>query len=162
MNSEHVIGVTGHRPSLLGGYRPEAFARLTSFARHVLQREKPDAVISGMALGWDQAVATAAIELGIKLVAAVPFAGQEKKWPPDAQAAYRRLLSGASLVEVVSPGGYSARKMHGRNEWIVDRCTRLIALWSGAPGGTAACVKYAEGKGRGVANFWSEWLEWRL
>ena len=46
-----------------------------------LERARPDAVISGMALGWDQAVARATADLGIPWVAAITFEGQESKWP---------------------------------------------------------------------------------
>lgn len=54
-----VLGVTGHRPPDLGGYSEEAFKLLTSLARKHIERIGPSEVITGMALGWDQACAVA-------------------------------------------------------------------------------------------------------
>ena len=34
--------------------------------------------------------------------------------------------------------------MQERNEWMVNNCDVLIAVWDGTSGGTANCVKYAE------------------
>ena len=40
---------------------------------------------------------------------------------------------------------------------MVDRADRLVALWSGAPGGTARCVAYAKRTGKPVDNLWPRW-----
>lgn len=84
--------------------------------------------------------------LGIPITAAVPFAGQESQWPAASQKLYRDLLAKAARVEVVSSGGYAASKMQRRNEWMVDHCDRLLAVWDGTPGGTANCIGYALAK----------------
>jgi uncharacterized phage-like protein YoqJ len=34
--------------------------------------------------------------------------------------------------------------MQIRNEWMVDRCDKLIAVWDGSKGGTGNCVDYAK------------------
>jgi uncharacterized phage-like protein YoqJ len=116
-------------------------------------------MISGMALGWDTAFAIATIRLGIPLVAAVPFSGQESRWPEAAQARYRSIIAAASDVIVVSPGSYAPAAMHARNRWMVDHCDALAALWNGSPdGGTAACVRYAASVGRQTINLWSEFV----
>lgn len=36
--------------------------------------------------------------------------------------------------------------MQKRNEWMVDNCDILIAVWDKSPGGTKNCVDYAESK----------------
>jgi hypothetical protein len=36
-----------------------------------------------MARGWDLALAKAAVELGLPLFAAIPFVGQESRWPAE-------------------------------------------------------------------------------
>src|SRR5215510_1312423 len=75
--------------------------------------------ISGMALGVDT---WAAIEVlnrrgrGARLVAAVPFAGQESLWPPEAQRVYDFILGEADDVHVVSQGRYAPAKMHIRDK----------------------------------------------
>lgn len=136
---------TGHRPNKLGGYGDDAFRRLVQVARRVLSGAPSDLqIISGMALGWDQAWLTAALELGVPAHAAVPFAGQESAWPSQSQATYRGLIARCTSVTVVSEGEYSAAKMQIRNEWMVDRSLCVIALWDGTNGGTANCVRYAQ------------------
>ena len=39
---------------------------------------------------------------------------------------------------------------HIRNRAIIDGCSRVIAIWDGKSGGTAAAVKYARSKGKEV------------
>lgn len=72
------IAFTGHRPDKLGGYSPEADRRLVAFARRLVvalqARYAPERFISGMALGWDMAVAEACASKGLPFIAAVPLA----------------------------------------------------------------------------------------
>ncbi len=150
-----IISVTGHRPEKVGGYR--GHGKLTLFAEKVLDAVGPDLVITGMALGWDQAVAWACLELGISFHAYIPFIGQEHRWPGEAQTAYRNLLLVAEETVVVSPGPYEAWKMHKRNEAMVNAADEVVALWNGTSGGTEACVKYAEKTSTPVLNVWDEW-----
>lgn len=159
------LGFTGHRPARLGGYdeRLPVWVNL----RKVLYRETLEAVkqgfytfISGMALGYDTIAAEVVLELreqlpdlGIELVAAVPFEGQERKWPAASQARYRGLLAKADYVHTVCTPGFAPWKMHRRNEWIVDNCSLLLALWDGIEdGGTFRCVEYAKRVGREVVT----------
>lgn len=99
-----------------------------------------------MAIGFDQWMAELCIERRIPFVAAIPFEGQEKRWPPTVQRAYRDLLKLA--VKVVSFGSeYSEGLFQMRNEYIVNQLDgpndRLIACFDGSRGGTHNCVKYA-------------------
>ena len=89
---------TGHRPKKLGGYSVEVADKLRDLARKVMDRVRPDTVISGMALGWDTALAEVAIERKIHLIAAVPFRGQESAWPEKSQRHYRWLLEQADQI----------------------------------------------------------------
>lgn len=152
-----VLAGTGHRPDKLGGYGAEVSARLVDLARAALVKYQPDEVISGMALGWDTALALAAIELGIPLTAAVPFEGQERKWRPEQQEVFRAILARATTVVIVSPGGYAVWKMQVRNEWMVDRATGLLALWNGSGGGTGNCIEYARTRQVEIVNLWAAW-----
>lgn len=151
-----IVAGTGHRPEKLGGYTEAVATRLLDLARAVLVRHAPSKVISGMALGWDTALALAALDLGIPLVAAVPFAGQERKWPVLAQEVYRAILARAEVV-VVCEGGYAPWKLQKRNEWMVDNAQALIALWDGSDGGTANCIRYAAPLGIRIVNVWLTW-----
>lgn len=152
-----IVAGTGHRPDKLGGYSTQAETRLVLFAVSVLGEITPSEVISGMALGWDMALAEAAYLLGIPYRAYIPFQGQERKWPRESQALYRNLLVHAQDIVVCSEGGYAPYKMHVRNHRMVDDCNQVLALYNGTPGGTAECIAYAEKVGRPVENFWDTW-----
>lgn len=154
-----VLGITGHRPHKLAP-KPRCYSKqfrveLTKFAMGLLEEIKPEQVISGMALGWDQAVAIAAIKLEIPLVAAVPFQGQESQWPTQSKQLYQKILGRAAHVEIVSSGGYPAQAMQARNEWIVDNSNQLLALCDPArPGETQNCLVYAYRKRIPVTHCW--------
>jgi uncharacterized phage-like protein YoqJ len=151
-----VCAATGHRPNKLGGHGHAVDNALRDLAYNFLRVEQPDIAISGMALGWDMAFAEAAISLGIPTVAAVPFAGQESKWPAASQHRYRQLCQ-VARVTVVCDGGYSPEKMQKRNEWMVDNSTMLVALWDGTAGGTCNCINYARKVNRHTVNLWLQW-----
>lgn len=64
-----IIAATGHRPDKLGGYDDDVMKRLKDLARGYLEKQEVLAeVISGMAQGWDTAIALVAIELEIPLM----------------------------------------------------------------------------------------------
>ena len=149
-----IVAGTGHRPNKLGGYTRDVRTRLLNTAIKSLEHLQPTKLISGMALGWDQALARACVELNIPFIAAVPFAGQETVWPAASQREYHELCEAASDLIIVSPGGYSAAKMQIRNEWMVDHCDRVLALWDGSSGGTRNCIGYAKTVNKPISNAW--------
>lgn len=155
---------TGHRPDKLGGYGEEAGARLYGLAYGQLDAmlsvsREEITVISGMALGWDMALARAAAVLNIPWIAAVPFIGQESAWPMETQERYHQLLATASRTVVVSPGGYSSVKMQLRNQWMVNNSDIVLAVWDGSEGGTRNCIKYAEKCGKPTYNLYHAGLK---
>lgn len=156
------IAATGHRQPRLGlKYTSEDNKLLTMFAKWALEesREGYDSltVISGMATGWDQAVAHAAILLNIPIIAALPFRGQEAMWPASGRERYHAILKRAQEVVVVSEGGYDNSKFFKRDEWMVEHSDAVLALWDGAAdGGTYLTVRYAEGLGIPVVNVWQQ------
>lgn len=152
-----IVAGTGHRPHKLGGYGSDVQERLVRLAAKALLFYGATRVISGMALGWDMALAEAAVRLGLPFEAYIPFKGQDSKWPPASQQQYRELLAKAERVVTCSPGGYSAAAMQVRNERMVDDCEFLLALWDGTSGGTGNCMRYARSVGRKGANCWTAW-----
>lgn len=127
---------------------------LARCARLCLRFLEPDAVISGMALGWDQALAEAALDLGIPLIAALPFDDHGANWSHAAQARHHVILGRAFWSTVVSPGAYATAKYHVRDRWIVDHGTHVLALWDGTASGTGSTVTYAKARGVRVFNAW--------
>ena len=141
-----IVGLTGPRPKSLGMgdfdpgslfWRQVAMHLGASFARDVT------GIISGGALGFDMVGAKVAVDRGISLELALPFDGYDSKWGPDDKTRLRWLVNRATKTTYVSEPGYTPWKYQVRNEYIVDNCDYLIALWNGMPGGTANCVRYA-------------------
>src|SRR5277367_2176571 len=121
-----IVAFTGHRPDKLGGYKlpNPIYRKVCKDIECLLKELQPDQVISGMALGIDQWAAAIAYRLKIPFLAAIPFEGQEGKWPEENQKTYRLLRKLAAEEVVVCPGSYSADKMQTRNIWMVDHCDK--------------------------------------
>jgi len=144
-----ICAVTGHRPNKLGGYNtrnnPHYNSIMEGLDRALLEL-RPERVIVGMALGVDQWMAELCLWNGIPFVAAIPFEGFEVggHWYESNIRKYRDLLAKAAQVVPVSSPPYTPWKMQLRNEWMVDHCDVLLAVFDGTPGGTANCVSYAQ------------------
>lgn len=152
-----IIGVTGHRDveqepgELLG------FARLSVA---LMQQRGVTEIITGVARGWDLAVARAAFDAGVPYCAAIPFAGQPDKWSPHDQVEWAQAVNRAARMIVVGSAPLDVFYQK-RNCWIVDNSQELWSLWSGRSGGTAHCVLYAEQMGTTVRPLWEPWLRYR-
>lgn len=160
-----MICVTGHRPDKLGGYDRTSRERLERFASNLLEARQPTGVITGMAQGWDQAVATACVALKIPFLAFIPFPAHahSARWPAEARSRYESLLGHADMVypcsdEIPISHHQAARMMQRRNEKMVDRADDGVeALWNGTGGGTFNCIDYAQRRGVEVRNHWAVW-----
>lgn len=152
-----ILAGTGHRPQSLGGFDADVEQRMYKLAHKLLRQLDNPVIISGMALGWDQELCSAALALGYETWAYVPFIGQESRWTESKQDFYHHLLSKCSKVVVCSHGTYGAWKMEVRNQKMVDDATQVLALWNGSPGGTGNCVAYANKVGKPVLNLWEYW-----
>jgi uncharacterized phage-like protein YoqJ len=147
-----IVAVTGHRPDKLGGYNTPnpMYSLVVKGLADAFEKLKPDFIITGMALGTDQWAAEIAFNMGIPFVAAIPFDGFHMKWIPSSQAKYHWLLSVAYQKVTVSQGGYEPAKMQIRNQWMIDSCNQVIAVFNGTSGGTANCLGYAALRGKPV------------
>lgn len=151
-------GVTGHRYIL--EHKP---GDLLKFARLIVFRmteEGATEIITGMAQGWDMAVALACVEGGVPFIAALPFPQQADKWHPVLQDQYARLIQSAKAVVVTGKMPLN-HNYHKRDRFIVDSCVELWSLCDGRPGGTSKTVLYAHDVGRSVVSLWSQWLAFR-
>ena len=129
-------------------------------------------VITGGALGVDTDAAREAYKMGLRFVVAAPCRNQDRPWPPERQEKYALMcgLTSAELAEslvmgnlyhdqdypnaaveggvvYVYDGPYNRTCMQVRNQWMVDHCDALVAIWDGSSGGTENCVNYAKDQG---------------
>lgn len=170
----YIVALTGHRPQKLGGYDPHnpiasvVLERAGEHLSNVWDRHENLAVISGLALGWDQWVADLCSELSIPYAGAAPCRDQSNRWPSPSKAEYQRICRGADGdvakwlnldgdgneilhrnrgVVYVSNEPYSGPEcMQERNVWMVHQARSVLACFDGSSGGTANCVKYARKK----------------
>lgn len=146
------IAITGHRPHRLGNDYELTSQLILNIKKEIIKIidiYHTDKLISGVALGIDTLFALIAIEKEIPFIAAIPFEGQERKWPKSSQDKYNSIINHPLCDKhIVSEGGYAAWKMQKRNEWMVDNADLLICVWNGEAGGTSNCVKYAKSKNK--------------
>lgn len=141
-----IIAFTGSRPQSLGGFilPNPIYNQVCQETEKLLLELKPEKCISGACIGYDQWAAWVCMKLGIPVVFALPFIGQEKKWPKESQEIYNKLLAKALEVIVVSEGQYSADKMFKRNRYLVDNADEIIACCGNESSGTKYTTDYAE------------------
>ena len=136
------------------GHRPEKLEQPEAVVVEALKKEIRTAIadgfqtfISGMARGVDLWAAEIVLTLrdegaAIRLICASPYHGFENRWSQEWQERYRQVMERADLVRFICPA-YSRDCFQRRNEWMVDHSSRVIAVYSGGPGGTRNTVEYA-------------------
>ncbi|MEK1828804.1 SLOG family protein [Priestia megaterium] len=148
------IALTGHRPDKLGGYdylnpiNLTIAVRIRDYLLSYLNQGYEVMAISGMALGADQIFAKVALKLkkqgySVKLEAAIPCDKQYSRWTPESKQVWQDIVDAADKVTYVSREPYKAYLMQKRNEYMVDACDTLIAIYNGTEGGTYNCLKDA-------------------
>ncbi len=154
---EKTLCFSGHRPEKLpmsGDPSTPEMKRLISmlFAEIKSSAEKGyDTFISGMAKGTDLWAAKAVIELkdrhpGIRLVCAVPYKGYGDSWKGLDKWDLGITLEAADEVVYICQS-YDKLCMKKRNEYMVDRSSKLIAVISDYKSGTGQTVRYAQRQG---------------
>lgn len=143
---QHRCCFTGHRPEKLNMSETEVIAWLEAEMRKAID-DGFVTFISGMARGVDIWAAEIVLRLRdeglpIHLISASPFEGFERSWSEDWKRRYNEILNRADIVKFVCKG-YSRACFQIRNEWMVDRSARVIAVYNGEPGGTKNTVDYA-------------------
>lgn len=141
------IAVTGHRPHKLNNeydYEGPCSKFIKEQLKKHLQTLGATQGITGMALGSDTIFSQVCLELNIPLLAAIPFVGQEKKWPSKSQKLYWEIIKNPLTTLEVGTNGYSKAAFQKRNEFMVDSCDKLIAVYDGTLGGTHNAVRYAQ------------------
>ena len=146
---KHACCFTGHRPERLDMSEKKVIKWLDEQIHKAVDDGVVD-FISGMQRGVDIWAAEIVLRLKIegvpiRLIAASAFKGMEGRWENDWQERYHKILSEADEVHYI--GNHPSRSaFFARNEWMVDHSSRLIAVYTGAPGGTKRTIEYAEKK----------------
>lgn len=140
-----ILAGTGHRPDKIAAQEE----KVREAIRIRLGLYLPTLVISGMALGFDTWLAEEAQKLNFPVCAAIPFLGQESRWPAAQRATYVRILAHAKKVYIHHarrPESYdhTVALLQERNAWMVDNAQGILACYDGSSsGGTQNCIRYA-------------------
>ena len=96
-----IVALTGHRPNKLGNeyglkgpYSRKLYKKLLCW----LKENKPESIISGMALGCDQIWALCGIKLNIDVIAAIPCVNHESRWPESSKKLYNNILNKKNIL----------------------------------------------------------------
>ncbi len=144
------------------GHRPEKIDEPESVVKQWLEEQIDIAIdegftdfICGCARGVDLWAGEIVLEKkkenkNIRLIAAMPWPGFSGKMDDGLDC--RDLLNRADEVKYVCDH-YHKGVFQKRNIWMVDNSSRVIAYYTGLPGGTKNTIKYAEKSGIEVVNY---------
>lgn len=150
-NLHTTVSFTGHR-----SYAHQADESLASVL-YELYMAGFRLFLSGMARGFDLAAAETVLRLRhdlcpeIRLGCAIPFEGQEQRFPTKEQIRYRNIRAQADEEVVLCPG-YQRDCYRLRNNLLVERAAVLVAWYDGSEGGTHYTIHRAARLGRRICN----------
>ena len=159
-----VLAFAGHRPEKLPWGTEESDPRCAALKTRIASAVAEaadrgfDTFLCGMARGCDFWFAEAVLERKrnapeLRMYGYLPCPSQPDRWPEADKARYERLLLECDGVYMVERS-YSDGCMLRRNQAMVDRCDRLLTVWDGSRGGTAAAIRYAQRLGKPVTGLW--------
>ena len=153
--TEKTCCFTGHRPEKLNISETQAKELLKNQILNCIEMGITT-FISGMARGIDMWGAEIVLELkehnkDLALVCAIPFDGFEKNWSMPERNRYNYILSKCSYKEYIC-SHYIPACFQIRNVWMVNRSSLVLAMYTGAAGGTKNTIKYAKENNVPVKN----------
>ena len=148
----HSVAFTGHQD-----YDGRADEVLHAAVRG-LWSEGYRSFLSGMACGFDLAAAEAVLSLreeceGMELIAVVPFAGQQERFPDPDKQRYKAVLTAADRT-VVLADAYSRGCYYRRNDYLVEHAGCVVAWYVRKSSGTGYTVRRARQHGIEVLNLY--------
>jgi len=136
-----LCGVFGHRPSELGGYQPNPTehavrARLVEILRAKREMDGGLIVVSGLRLGAELLGAEAAQELGVPVVAVLPYPSPESVWPTPSQERFRRAASSSDSVLTLEHKVPKTKQQAGaalsrRDGWLRSNLDQAVVVYDG-------------------------------
>ena len=94
-------------------------------------------MVSGLRLGAEMLGAEAAVELGLPLVAVLPYPEPEARWAAEHQLRFRHLVAAADEVVQLQRKAPESRQQAGaalarRDAWLVRNASEAVLVWDGS------------------------------
>jgi uncharacterized phage-like protein YoqJ len=134
-----LVLVAGHRPGELGGYgdNPVAAsvrARLGEALTAMVEVDGPLTVVSGLRLGAEQLGAEAALDVGLPLVAVLPYPEADKPWPPASRRRFAELVAAADVAITLEQKAPASKQLAGaalgrRDAWLARQVDAALVVW---------------------------------
>lgn len=169
---EKTVAFTGNRELNTPDGRPDhnlinVIRTELYYALEDCYHEGKNTFLDGMAWGFDLLAAEVTLELktkypDIKLIAVIPFMGQELTFSQANQKLFKK-INDAADERIFIRDGYSNEAYHKRNDFLIDNCSEMIAYCNtnvkgvrGKGHGTLSTIRKAEQKGLFVTNIFDE------
>ena len=145
------------------GHRPDKMELSEKDIKPLLEKAIDEAIsdgyqtfITGMAMGTDIWAAEIVLERKKKhkdlhLICALPHPDFEERRNIKEKIRFLRIIKKADLVKEINQS-YFTGCYQVRNQWMVDRSSLVIAVFTGEKGGTKNTIVYAKRKGVLVNN----------
>ena len=134
-----LVLVCGHRPGDLGGYGDNPTAtgvrgRLADTLAAMVEVDGPLTVVSGLRLGAEQLGAEAALELGLPLVAVLPYPDPDKPWPRESRERFAELVARATTTLTLETRSPANKQLAGaalgrRDAWLARQVDSAVVVW---------------------------------
>ena len=112
-----------------------------------------DTFYCGMARGFDLLALDCLVSLGrkyhLKLIACIPYIGQERSFPQEEKERYQKLLEWCDEKKVLN-AYYFNGCCQIRDRYMVDEADLVVAYCTKDKGGTAYTVSYADKQGKEI------------
>ena len=161
---KRTVALSGNRPHKIGPSVDSRTVRETIIRRmaHAVSRlykEGYDTYLCGLAMGFDLWAALAVSFAknyypDLRLIAVVPFRGQEQRYDPESRECYRTTLNEANYCVCLYERYPGSSCYHERNRAMLDHASMLVCYHNGESGGTASTVAEARTRDMPVLNLY--------
>jgi uncharacterized phage-like protein YoqJ len=131
--------------------------QLTDMLRKWLERYPVKEVISSLALGFETALAEAALKCHLPYHAVLPFDHLPEKWSPEHKTRFQNLLAKATTTYTISPGPYKPWKQATALLYRVSKSDIVLTLWDGQEKHIKAALAVVKKEGKEAINVWDSW-----
>lgn len=164
---EKTVSFTGYRQHKIKQSKPYTDDLMTRISDEVYgaikslyEKQGYTTFLSGMAEGFDMLSAEAVLKLKkiypeIKLIAVIPFQGQESSYDSADKITYTTLYNNADRVIYVSEYYYNGVFLK-RNDFLLENSSHLLCFYNGLRGGTMYTYNRAVKRNFAITNIFDQ------